>query len=292
LSPAGTRKLANEAAGKQEQPLPFPENASDNPQRILLSPAGDLLACLFTGKDKGVLMINLADQSAYKWVPTKDMAASEIAFSDDGTLFAAGGGDRVLLWEVSAGGIKLRNTKDMTLTTPFAGKLSELAVAATPDGKAVVVAGSNNGQLSVWDAKTGDRLQTLRTDSRAVYQMAFVKSKNLLAAADSFGRVTLWDTGEWQPEELTSRSEPIRRTRFLSFALGGDVLVNGDDDLTIWNIDEESLRGKICKILARPSDVSERVVKACDTVRPAGGWRRFLSLERFWGERLQPTFGK
>jgi len=144
----------------------------------------------------------------------------------------------------------------------------------------------------VWDAKTGDRLQTLRTDSRAVYQMAFVKSKNLLAAADSFGRVTLWDTGEWQPEELTSRSEPIRRTRFLSFALGGRVLVNGDDDLTVWDIDEGSLRRKICKILARPSDVSERVVKACDTAQPAGGWRKFLSLERFWGQRPQPAFGK
>jgi WD40 repeat protein len=295
LSPAGTRKLANEAADKQKQPLPFPETARDNPQRILLSPAGDLLACLFTGKNKGVLMINLSDPSTSKWVPMKDMvareiAASEIAFSDDGAWFAAGGGDRVLVWEVSAGGIKLRNTKAMTLTAPVT--VSELAVAATPPGKAVVVAGGNNGQISVWDAKTGDPLQTLRTDSRAVFQMAFLKSNSLLAAADSFGRVTLWDTGEWQPAELTSRSEPIRRTRFLSFALGGRVLVNGDDDLTVWDIDEGSLRRKICGILSRPSDVSERVVKACDTAQPAGGWRKFLSLERFWGQRPQPAFGK
>jgi WD40 repeat protein len=307
LSPAGTRKLANEAAGKQKQPLPFPENASDNPQRILLSPAGELLACLFTGKNKGVLMINLADRSASKWVSTKDMAgreitAREISFGDDGALFAVGGAfsekgeaekvesDRVLVWEVSAGGIKLRNTKVMTLTAP--GRVSELALAATPAGKAVVVAGGNNGQISVWDAKTGDPLQTLRTDSRAVFQMAFLKSNSLLAAADSFGRVTLWDTGEWQPAELTSRSEPIRRTRFLSFALGGRVLVNGDDDLTVWDIDEGSLRRKICGILSRPSDVSERVVKACDTAQPAGGWRKFLSLERFWGQRPQPAFVK
>ena len=160
--------LANKAAGKQKQPMPFPGATDEKGKRrglesmrILLSPAGDLLACLCMAQEKGILMINLSDPSTSKWVPTKDMvareiAASEIAFSDDGALFAAGGGDRVLVWEVSAGGIKLRNA--MTLT-PFAGKLSELVFAATPDGKAVVVAGSNNGRLSVWDAKTGVPLQ-------------------------------------------------------------------------------------------------------------------------------------
>ena len=164
--------LANKAAGNEKQPMPFAGAADEKGKRrglesmrILLSPRGDLLACL-CWREKGILMINLSDPSASKWVPTKDMvareiAASEIAFSDDGALFAAGGGDRVLVWEVSAGGIKLRNA--MTLT-PFAGKLSELVFAATPDGEAVVVAGSNNGRLSVWDAKTGVPLQALRTE--------------------------------------------------------------------------------------------------------------------------------
>jgi WD40 repeat protein len=256
--------MANRAARSEKQQEPFAERPSSpnerKPTRILLSPDGNLLACLFGGKP-GVLVVDLVDSSASRWLPTDKMAALEIAFNPEGTAFGAAR-DAVLVWDVSGRQLKRRDVKAMQLSAP-ARLAYELALATTGDGKSIVIAAGDGGHLLVWDARSGELLQTLHAGSQPVEQMAFLSTSRLLATADRFGRVMLWDTAEWQSIALTTRFEMIQTTRFLSFAGGGRFLVSGTDDLTAWVVDKDLLRNKICDILILPDVGNEVLSKAC-----------------------------
>jgi WD40 repeat protein len=256
--------IANRAARSEKQPEPFAEDPNDpkerKPTRILLSPDGSLLACLFSGK-RGVLMIDLVAPAASRWLPTEKMAALEIAFSSDGTAFAAAR-DAVLVWDVSGRQLKPRNVKEMSLSGP-ARRAYELALATTGDGRSIVIAAGDSGHLLVWDARSGELLQTLHAGSQPVEQIAFLPANRLLATADKFGRVMLWDTADWQSIALTTRFEMIQTMRFLSFAGGGRLLVSGSDDLTAWVIDKDALRNKICDILVLPGVTDKSLSEAC-----------------------------
>jgi len=270
-------RLASDAAFSRNLPPPFegadtkevsPLVTNFPPDRILLSPDGSLLACLFK-VTHGVLLVDLNDPASSWWEPTsgeKGAGATpplELAFDQDGTVLAAGS-DRIWLWEVNNHSLKARATNEMRLSG-LASTVAELAFATTPRGRSVVIAGGANGQIFVWDARNGNLKRKLRAGSQQVEQMAFLPAKDLLAAADKLGRVTLWDTGEWQSMAMTSRSESTEPTRFLSFALGGDALVSGADNLRVWDINVRSLRDKTCDVLAfQPGvTVSRRVNDAC-----------------------------
>ena len=278
-------KHVNDVARKGAQPLPLPELADGSqqtPTRILLSPNGDLLACLFKDS-KGVLMVNLADPSASKWEPT-EAPGREIAFSPDGTLFATGA-KRVWVWNVRSGQLELRPTKEPMQLTGLASEVAELALVSTRDGKTLVTAGGANGQIFVWNAQTGHSMQKLRADSRQIEQMTFLPSNGLFATADEYGRVNLWDTGDWQPVELTTPLDKIQKTRFLSFASSGGFLVSGTDDLIVWDIDVRSLRAKVCDILGAGNSpsASKRVAEACSPILPPPSkWWHFRFLSPFY----------
>ncbi|MDO9074256.1 MAG: hypothetical protein Q7U73_13420 [Rubrivivax sp.] len=277
-------ELANEAARRENLPEPFPggEQEGRKPARILMNPAGNLLACLFKRAGqavKGVLMVDLSDRQASRWLPTDRFGGREIAFSADGALFALGGEfdigslresgagrDRILVWEVHERQLTLQATEQPMQVTRLADAVYELALATERDGNDVVISGGANGQIQVWDASSGRPVKTLRSGSRQVTQMAFLPSKSLLAAADPFGRVTLWDTGDWLPHELATQFDPKAEPLFIGFAQSGNLLVIGSDELTRWDIDMGSLRLKACELLgARPGSTvaSERVAQAC-----------------------------
>jgi WD40 repeat protein len=258
------------------------------PVRIALSPDGALLLCAFKEPNSNQLSNQLlavapdaGSQVRTSWIKNTGLkGVREIAFSSDGTRFAAGGEapepragagvDRVQLWDVRGGQLEKHDTQAMDVTR-LAKKVHDITFAADAAGHPLVVSGGEYGQIDLWDARTGKALPTLRADSRPVLQIAFQPEASLLAAADDHGVVRLWSTVQWQPVQLTPRSDPAEIPGFLAFGPTGDWLAVGTDTLTVWDLNVASLRRKACAILRDPgqhgAEAADALPRVCREAR-------------------------
>lgn len=233
------------------------------PRRIALSPDGELLVCAFAKSEKQSARLLLVDlkKGERTWEEVGLKFVHELVFSEDGMLLATGGEpleasssadeDRVVVWKVGGSPVTLQQIQEMYLTK-MANEVYELAFTKDRTGKSLVLAGGEQGQINVWDVESGKLRHELRADSNPIYYIASDSRKQLVAAVDSRGKITLWDTWDrdrWQSESITESNEPMQKVGFLSFLAGGSLLVSGADELTVWDLDVTSLRRKVCDIL-------------------------------------------
>ena len=258
--------LASGSAGLEEEWSVSGEQLKDlRPQRVALSPDGTLLVCAFKGSGE-LLVIPVDEPAAATWIGTGLNWVREIAFSPDGRNFVAGGypevpredtpTDRVFVWRAGPRGLTARDGEPMYLSR-LASRVKELAIATNAEGTAFVVAGAEYGQIDVWHLESGRLAQTLRADSRSIYQLAFEPGASLLAATDDHGVVRLWSTAQWSldgrrwdgPMRLSTWTDEIGKPGFLAFAPGGGWLASTTGDLDIWDLDLDSLLRKTRSIL-------------------------------------------
>lgn len=69
------------------------------------------------------------------------------------------------------------------------------SVAYSRDGK-VLASGSWDNTVGLWDAVTGEKLDTLPGDSGSVFSVAFSPDNKMLASSSWDGRVKLWDVSQ------------------------------------------------------------------------------------------------
>ena len=114
-----------------------------------------------------------------------------LAFSPDGRELGAASGAGAQLWRVTDGALIA------SLTDNGAGFES---VAFSRDGR-YFVTGGGDGAVRVWDASTGDPVETFRTHSLAVYRAVFSRQGNLIASAsaDRTARIDVCDLCESVP---------------------------------------------------------------------------------------------
>jgi WD40 repeat protein len=254
------------------------------PSRIALSPDGRRLAVSFArpaelkqgAEDKEaqawrdldmqsrkVLVVPVDGPADRVWIDTTLQPLREIAFSRNGTLFAAGGGalqpqagaglDEIRLW--TAEGSRYGPAKHSPLRlSSFTNKVFELAFAADARGNVLLLAGGDSGAIDRWDAASGRLLGTLRADSWPIYHIAVSRSGSLVAAADSQNVVRLWDTTSWTPMQLTPPADRSEVPGFLAFGGNDNWLASGAGTLQLWDldIDVDSLRRKACRLLREP----------------------------------------
>lgn len=144
---------------------------------------------------------------------------SSIAFSSDGKQVVAGLCSGALqLWDVNTGKL-LHTLKSVTPITPPSDSDSSsngietssvdssssyddgydkefsdiLSVAFSSDGK-LVVAGSDNFTVTLWDTNAGILLHTLRGHSQPVTSVAFLPDSKQIVSRSNDRKVRLWDT--------------------------------------------------------------------------------------------------
>jgi WD40 repeat protein len=184
-----------------------------------------------------------------------------VSWSPDGTRLAGAGDDgSVYLWEsVDGTSPKAQGWRG---ARPLPTKLSGhegwvTSVEWSPDGEwlASGSASRGSGELFIWDAKTGERVQTFVGHTSEVYELAWSPRGDLLVTGGGDGKLRWWDvlTGECVSMREAHRG-PIR-----SLKVSPDrrrlASCGNDGAIRIWDIcsDSQRVQGKGTSPLPTPT---------------------------------------
>jgi WD40 repeat protein len=219
-----------------------------------------LLAISFDPKrvssEPQILLLELDHPNERKWINSDLKRINEIAFSDDGQTFAAGGCcwgeagsglDQIQVWSVSKSGLTPKRWTPKRPTLPlsqFAQGVQDLAFAS-----ATLLVGGRFGAIDLWTPNAEEPVE-LRVDTRGgISFVTFNRGEWLGAAASSQAVVRLWDTSHWPPFELTPSGDDPAKPGFLVFTGNGARLISAADEVDYWDLDPASLQRKVCALL-------------------------------------------
>jgi hypothetical protein len=122
-----------------------------------------------------------------------------LAFSADGRcLLSAGADEKIYLWELSAGQVRL------ALLREGSNRVEEITAAAfSPDCRQLAL-GTAEGVIRVWQVSTGKRLQEFSGQRGPVTALAFTANSATLASGSADTTVILWDLPTLPPEKKTT----------------------------------------------------------------------------------------
>ena len=155
---------------------------------------------------------------------------------------ALGGGDRALA--LSADGRCLAVASGIGVWLYEAATSRALALLPTESAvfsvsfslDSTLAAGLGNGQVELWEVKTGERIGALRHADRRSSSVAFSPDGTRLASGFRDGSVGLWDVAT--QEEVATLEGHTDRISSVSFSPDGGLLASGGDDYTVrlWNV--------------------------------------------------------
>ncbi|MEI6505094.1 MAG: serine/threonine-protein kinase [Planctomycetota bacterium] len=160
-----------------------------------------------------------------------DGLITTLAFRPDGETLASGSDDStVRIWSRSA-------TEPLAVLADVRGMT---AAAFSPDGSQLAIAPKETSDIEVWDARTLERLRTLRGAPGRVTEVAYCPDGGLVAAAfktsGAKGNVCIWrtDTGE----VFSSLGDHTRGAVTMTFSPDGSRLATTSHEgvATVWNV--------------------------------------------------------
>jgi WD40 repeat protein len=178
-------------------------------------------------------------------LPGRSKEIEAIAFSPDGKLIAAGGGDRtVWLWRIDDGKtLRILDQKAVTDALHF-----------SPDGKSLIaVTGEHSFTYRVWDVATGEEKSPKNIDASA-YTLAFQPDGQTLVGLEFNGRVWLrdWETGQVKREFPGACQYGGEKNYPMPLALGpaGRLAAAEDSDgrLLVWEPGTAPLRRRAFRL--------------------------------------------
>jgi WD40 repeat protein len=192
---------------------------------------------VFVGEVGGVTVRDAATLAVLRRFPQ----ASQRAIGTLPTAYAATEDGRVAAIGGENGTVRLLDLRDGTLRQTAGrhrGAVNEVAFA--PGGH-LLVSTSEDGQVTVWDARSGAQAETLSGHTRSAFSPSFAGGRLYTASLD--GTVIVWDVAGRQRLGRTFRAGPgAEGAPRYALSSDGTLLAHGGVDGTIDVVDMRTLR--------------------------------------------------
>lgn len=158
--------------------------------------------------------------------------------SPDSNLIAAGGQDKIVIWDANSG----ETLQTITSHVPNGILESEFGCAVSPDGEWLVTGGSNE-TLRIWSMTTGEKLLTLTGHTGYILSCAVSPDGAWIVSASADKTLKKWDAATGK--ELFTLSDHLGSISGCAVSPDGSWIVSASDDMTlaIWDAETGEKRG-------------------------------------------------
>ncbi|QMS89862.1 WD40 repeat domain-containing protein [Nostoc edaphicum CCNP1411] len=192
------------------------------------TPDGRMLAT--GGDDRKILFWDLMHRQVAIALSLDDTAAHSLVLSRDGETLVTGSYRKIKVWRTSLlTGVKsLKDIQPLHTLMGHSHIVRSLAISA--DGK-LLVSGSWDQTIKIWQLETGELLHTLKGHRDRVYAIALSPNGQIIASGSADKTIKLWhlQTGELLGT-FTGHGNIVTA---LAFTASGEMLVSGSLDKTI-----------------------------------------------------------
>ncbi|MFC1596576.1 SUMF1/EgtB/PvdO family nonheme iron enzyme [Planctomycetota bacterium] len=192
------------------------------------SPDNSLLASL--GRDCIAKLWDVATGELRQTIPIENV--DDVVFSPSGSVLACGAGERLALWDATAG--RLQSSFE---DTEYDRGEQIRSISFSPDGSMLATANGAQDRVRIWDPMSGTVRQRLeRKSARKSKVVAFSPDGSVLAVGYSDGTLTLWNP--ISGEELVTFLAHGDYVREVAFSPKAPLLASTGHDLTckIWDV--------------------------------------------------------